>query len=108
MLAKDPTLEDQRGKSRAERPFKCDQCDKTFSNKNSIYTHRKTVHDVQFIECPHEGCAVKVKSENSYRMWEHSFEHRGFMPYNCTKCSYKIASKTRWDSLTRLMTLLLT
>jgi uncharacterized Zn-finger protein len=47
------------------------------------------VHQEKRYEC--KICKIKFKTLRD--LWQHSFTHRGFMPYNCSVCNVKTVYK---------------
>jgi hypothetical protein len=69
--------------------YTCDNCSKVFIGRESILQHMKVVHQDKRNEC--KICKIKFKTLRD--LWQHSFNHPGFMPYNCSICNYRTVDK---------------
>ncbi|XP_054158718.1 uncharacterized protein LOC128957027 [Oppia nitens] len=49
-----------------ERPFGCDQCGSTFTDKYDAVRHKRNVHPQALYVCSHRDCTAKLKSFKSF------------------------------------------
>ena len=70
--------------SNEERPFKCEECKKTFSIHASLMKHIRDVHDGERpFSCDACGKLFTVNHE----LTAHKRKHTGERPYSCQQCS---------------------
>jgi hypothetical protein len=76
--------------SNIQSKYTCDICAKVCIGRESIRKHMSAVHQEKRYECK----ICKIKFAKLLRVWQHSFNHRGLMPYNCSVCNFKTVYKT--------------
>jgi KRAB domain-containing zinc finger protein len=74
--------------------YTCNICSKVFKNQNLLKYHMKTKHLDKCIEC--KICNKKYHFLRP--LWQHSFEHREFKPFNCSSCDYKTVNKQKYKT----------
>ena len=74
-----------------EKPFVCQICDKTFSQKVNLVRHQATHSDVRNFKCSvcPEGRFFKTKDQLSHHMVFH-YEPK----FVCSRCDYKAHTKS--------------
>ena len=74
-----------------EKPFVCQICDKTFSQKVNLVRHQATHSDVRNFKCSvcPEGRFFKTKDQLSHHMKFH-YEPK----FSCSHCHYKAHTKS--------------
>ena len=74
--------------------YPCDQCDNIYRSKNTLATHKKSVHEGQKIKCEYENCDKEFNSQASYKVHVNKI-HLNLKPYhNCPQCDFKSIDKT--------------
>lgn len=77
---------------KAEKRYKCDQCDRSFSTWHSRRGHIKSMHtDERPYLC--RMCPMSFKFSN--RLTIHERQHTGEKPYKCTQCTMAFVSSGR-------------
>ena len=84
--------ERQRNEVSVIGPFECDQCQKTYSRKAGLYTHKQTVHLGVRYACDHCDYQATQKTDLTKHIQS---KHKG-VRYACDQCDYQA---TRQDHL---------
>ena len=77
-----------------EKPYTCEECDKSFTRSDSLSCHMRTKHStdqVKVHQCPH--CPYSTKYSSSY-LRTHIRTHTGEKPYSCEECGRNFAHST--------------
>eukprot|EP01084_Bolivina_argentea_P295984 509719_1 len=79
----------ERANSASAKPFKCDECSKSFRNKSGLSNHRITHNGDKPHKCTVSGCGKSVA--RSCDLTRHTRLHTGHKPF---KCQYKTCHKS--------------
>ena len=75
-----------------QKRFTCNQCQKTFSRKGNLATHKITHSGEKPYHC--DICQKKFAQSNN--LTDHRRIHTGEKPFHCEFCKKKISSSTRF------------
>ena len=67
-----------------EKPFKCKQCNNTFSDAGSLTNHMRSHSNEKPFKCNHWNYA----SSNVGHLKSHSMRHSNVKPFKCYQCEY--------------------
>ena len=71
------------------KPFQCDKCDKSFTEKGNLNKHKLLHEGIKHFEC--DICEIKFTRKDALKI--HKLLHEGVKPFGCDTCEIKFTRK---------------